>query len=45
MGFACSDAVVETLNQLLHSEVLIKPLPNKIGYVDARIPKVLAGSS
>jgi hypothetical protein len=39
-----SDAVVKALNELLHSGVLVKPLPNKIGDVDARVPKVLAGS-
>ena len=42
---ARADAVVKALNELLHSEVLVKPLPNKIGDVDACVSKILAGSS
>ena len=42
---ARSDAVVKALNELLHSKVLVKPLPNEIGDVDACVPKVLAGNS
>ena len=38
------DTVMKTFNQFLHSEVLVKPLPNKIGDVNARVPKMLAGS-
>src|SRR6266480_2339758 len=41
---ARADAVVKALNELLHSEVLVKSLPNKIGDIDARIPEVLASS-
>src|SRR5207247_1557317 len=42
---ARSDAVVKALNELLHAEILIKLLPNKVGDVDACVPKMLAGSA
>ena len=41
---AKSDAVVKALNKLLHSRILVKPLPNKIGDVDTRVLEMLVGS-